>query len=728
MIEINRALSREDAIAVPVGTIVESIDSRLKAVRTYVGWMDNNRRHYPAQYLTDNIGSHRLVALGDTPRETLNQFRQRLRTVALGRAYASGVDRGPVHRIFAGCNIGEFELSVGMWVDFSDQDLNEALPNNTIAQTGTPEVWALYGVYRLHQGDWHWLTGGNFNAEGAKIIDLPGHGVADWCAAEWTEADDQAIEELKALVLHHGAEAKSSAGWCSQYEYALARLCIAPRQQEHEDEEEGEEEYVAPANQWVDADRGAFQVGDRITRRNRPHTLAGRGDYQEGTMGEVGTILREASDMYLINGERQFGGQWGVRWESGRGSTIDGDCIMLAEQEFVEGARVARAYGQTLRYDGFECDNQADQGDIGVVSRTRTDGHVEIRWSNGHQNVYSADCLEAVRPPNETTQAEPETSERPTFQAGDRVRITSRYWVSDPGADPARYNHLAPVGSVGVVEDRHLWEGGHDCALVRWDHSNHQTRVNVACLEYENQPTREPQAGDRVRLITRFTYRGSGQDDYDRRFGVVGDEGIVIEVDEDYLNVTWPNGSDPDFVSYVDRECVEVVATEDETAEVRPLEVGDRVRRRPGNYSISDMDYNPRWEQYCSPGDVGEVVDISPRLDIVRVRWANSPDEAARIGGRRIDASCVEVIETNEPERAWRIGDRVELISEYTYHQGRRRPHIAEVGARGVVSALNQPDDMVEVRWSGQHVHAGHQNSGRFVDPSCLRLVSEATS
>lgn len=72
---------------------------------------------------------------------------------------------------------------------------------------------------------------------------------------------------------------------------------------------------------------------------------------------------------------------------------------------------------------------------------------------------------------------------------------------------------------------------------------------------------REIVVGGRVRLIRRFAFRGSVSEDWDRRFGQVGDIGDVVGVHNTYVDVYWPNGDDPHFISHVDRNCVE--ATED---------------------------------------------------------------------------------------------------------------------------------------------------------------------
>jgi hypothetical protein len=65
--------------------------------------------------------------------------------------------------------------------------------------------------------------------------------------------------------------------------------------------------------------------------------------------------------------------------------------------------------------------------------------------------------------------------------------------------------------------------------------------------------------GGQVRLVQRFALHGRHSTDWDERFGVIGDIGNVVQIHDTYLHVQWPNGSDPEFRSSVDRDCVEAV-------------------------------------------------------------------------------------------------------------------------------------------------------------------------
>jgi hypothetical protein len=68
---------------------------------------------------------------------------------------------------------------------------------------------------------------------------------------------------------------------------------------------------------------------------------------------------------------------------------------------------------------------------------------------------------------------------------------------------------------------------------------------------------REIIVGGRVRLIRRFAYRGHSEPRWDERFGVIGDIGDVTGAADTFITVRWPNGTDPNFDSTVDRNCVE---------------------------------------------------------------------------------------------------------------------------------------------------------------------------
>jgi hypothetical protein len=885
--ELDRPLTPDDCVAVPIGSIVEG--DRIKAVRTYTGWMDTGPRTYPPRYLHQYVTNQRLRVLAEETKQTLHHFRQRLRTVAIGRARANGVDISPVHRILDGCGVPVYTPSIGMWVDINDNELMASLPDGTIIQAGTPDIWGLYNLHVKHRSEWRWLTGGHTYTEGGTIIELPDGGTEEWYSAEWVEADDQLIEDLKREVLRIGAEAKRSASWCGQYELALERLCIEVKDRDEALEEQEEEApfEAAPlvANQWLEPPRGAFVVGDRITRRNRPHTNGGYGNYHEADLGVIGTI----TEMRSRDPERQD--RWRVRWDTGRTSVIDGQCIMLAEQEFTQGVHVARAYNQRLAYsdDDTQYDHQAPQGDVGVVGTVHdVDDAVYVTWSNGHYNIYDKACLEIIRPAEEGTTTR-------ALQVGDRVRMASDQYILSGGHN-ALHDRIAQRGNVGVItqlsgsiasvqwdhrdrgDARRIdltclepegatvlpqvgdrvrrnarqysireytytadWEGIADAGAegevirvndrgvegvitVRWDvpparGGARDRRIDRECVEViteqplnSNTPAREPQVGDQVRLTSRFAYGGSSQDSWDRRFGRVGDVGTVVSdrgARDGTIQVTWPNGDDPTYQSNVDRVCVEVVTPEtEETPEPPGFSVGDRVRI-PGNYWVTTPVGDPRLYNHLAPeGSVGRIERLQnfqghdcawvtwdhsmgrSRINVAALEYENQPqpneeeaeeDRPLQPGDRvRVrpesnltyngqiindqlngdihthegtvghhhsatlvlvnwdngpnlvyDTACLERVPAEPEQRIFQRGDRVRLARPYTIEgrtqnrtSGRAFTDIYPTGMFGVVNRIADRDGTVGVRWENFTPSRSDGFINSRVDAACLDLAT----
>jgi hypothetical protein len=739
--ELNQTLTPDECLEVPIGSIVE--DGRHRAVRTYVGWIANDTRVFPPKYLSQYMPGARLVVIGEGVQpETLHHFRQRFRSVAIGRARANGVDTGPVHRVLDGCGISPYTQSLGMYVDFSDDETTHAVPEGTIAQAGTPDVWGLYTLFVKRGQEWLWLTGGHTYSEGGVIIDLPDGQAEDWYTAEWQESDPVLIAELKQEILRLGAVAKRSASWCGQYELALERMCIQIKSPDDLDMDEVEEGTVTvatpgPANQWLDANRGAFVVGDRVTRRNRPHTVRGRGDYQEASPGHPGRVI----ETFPQDGRIRV--QWdqpnprppgaNVRRDA-LSSTIDADCLMLAEQEFVVGAHVARAYGEILRYEEADCDHQAEPGDIGVVSRDHHSGtqeYVNVRWSNGHDDVYSASCLEVVRSP-ETTMADPEREP----QVGDQVRLVRQFSYRQrtmPDWD-RRFGVIGDVGNVEEVAPNHL--------TVTWPNGENPTfpssvdRECVVLVEREPElAERRPfQRDDRVRLARNYTIEGrSTSRTTGRSFMEAYDIGatgrVAREIDgAGTIGVRWdPGVRCAHRTARVDAACFDLAVTEAE-AEWVPA-IGDRIRLATPYYVTNQERDHGRYTHLASVGAHGviESVETYDGYPCAMVRWDH------RDGTTRINTACLQPTSTAATEadnRPLEIGDRVRrLDNPYSISDMRSNPaawdRYCSPGDEGEVMDHVQRDQLgvVRVRWFNDSMDETARTRGRRIDVSCVERV-----
>lgn len=781
-------ITRDNTHGAPVGTVAEN-QGAMRAVREYTGWLVSENRFTTPEYLPTHFARDlRVTLMGEPIPDSFLRFSQRLRTVSVGRAYANGVSVDAVRGIMSRANVPECLPTVGMFVDFSDAETNRGIPVGSIAQVGSPNIWDLYGLYRFDGSSWVWFTGGHSGAEGGTVIQMTGE-VHSWATDDPEEGDDERIEELKRQILTIGAEVKRTQGWCPQYEAALDRLCIlAPKPGEATTPTAGP---VVNTDGWTEAPRGRFVVGDRVTRRNRPHTVRGTGNYHEAELGVVGTITEERYRDSATHVE----GAWRVNWDGGRYSIIDGNCLMLAEQEFEVGTRVCRAYGQRLSYGGNDeiFDHQTPAGGVGVVNDINDDNTVTVDWDNGHNCVeYDTSCLEIIRP------AEGVTPELRAPVVGDRVRLVRRFAYRGRTQDTwdTRFGVIGDIGIVTYVGDDVInatWPNGSDptfnanldrsCVEVVLDEHTEQTG-EVA----EDRPVEE---GDRVRLIYPYSYLNRHDPTWVARFGDVGAEGVVHAAASGgrTVSVRWEGGTDRGPAS-VDRTCIERVVPERAS-----FAVGDRVRR-VGNYWVT----SPQDDNYNHIADVGHVGEVREVVtfrghDCLMVAWDNrtgtsrinvacvehenlpqpgEPDRPLEEGdrvrvrpgghltydgrvvdgqlgddlhtregtvGRRstegihlihweggpdlvYDLACLERVPSStepqpEAEREWQVGDRVELISEYT-NRGTPRPGIASVGDHGTVYSIYPVylrNGMVEVNWDTNNW------SGRFADVSTLRYL-----
>lgn len=160
-------------------------------------------------------------------------------------------------------------------------------------------------------------------------------------------------------------------------------------------------------------------------------------------------------------------------------------------------------------------------------------------------------------------------------------------------------------------------------------------------------------------MIRRFAHEGRSNEDWDSRFGVPGDIGDVTAADHpDYLRVRWPNGDDPSWASYVDRDCVELF----EGPTTREYMVGDRVRL------IAPYSYRNRHQEvwtttYGGVGTEGVVARIGDGSlgNELSVHWEGSGTRNAR-GPAWVDRHCIELVST--PSSAEAEAERQRLREE----------------------------------------------------------------
>lgn len=243
------SLSSHDQMrALPSGSIITSRAGRTSYVRDETGFRgESNGRHRTVDSMrTDDFYRVTFVpgvaAEVDTTEqsptvaetvggmETLEQYKQRFRTVVYGSQQGAGVSRTPIDRAMAKMGVGEPRLSPGMVVCMSDSDLIQSLPLSTVLVVGEdPSDWAKYGVYVRTTAGYveRWI--GGFDSDGhaqMRVIQMPGVEAEEWTQATGSESEREAIKQFKKEAWELGKRAKNDQGWCGEYEAAMSRVGI----------------------------------------------------------------------------------------------------------------------------------------------------------------------------------------------------------------------------------------------------------------------------------------------------------------------------------------------------------------------------------------------------------------------------------------------------------------------------------------------------------------------
>lgn len=209
----------------PLGTLAEH--GATEVTRTLSGWVDNRGTEYGTRDLIRD--GYTLNTLGPVPlHETLDQYKQRFRTTVIGGAHYGGVSVRPVMDALAALHVPDYPVSPGMYVSPHDADLRRSLPANTVVQVGVPEVWNHFGVFRLNDGAWRYLTGhlATFESIGQVLV-MPGVEPAEWTLGEWTEEQAALVQQFMVQAWDIGKKAQSSNSWCSTYNTVMERANIS---------------------------------------------------------------------------------------------------------------------------------------------------------------------------------------------------------------------------------------------------------------------------------------------------------------------------------------------------------------------------------------------------------------------------------------------------------------------------------------------------------------------
>lgn len=243
----DRITTREQLEALPLGAIVQTRTGRTTYTREERGLVST-----PGGRVRDfspvRSGSHFLIVhlpgspaepeeIGDTTEvtpiggsETLEQYKQRFRTIVYGSAYQSGVSTVPLDRAMEKLSVVLHNHTPGMHVAYSDSSLMNSMPRGATLEIGRdPSDFNGYAVYGKDQnGGFIRLVGGAGIDEAAtlRLLSIPDVEPAEWATAEAGLEDREAIRAFMRQAWQLGLKAKSENQWCGEYEAAMSRAGI----------------------------------------------------------------------------------------------------------------------------------------------------------------------------------------------------------------------------------------------------------------------------------------------------------------------------------------------------------------------------------------------------------------------------------------------------------------------------------------------------------------------
>lgn len=206
---------------VPIGTLVKK--GSTVAVRTYSGWLDNNGSFW----MGDGLDGAEIISLAPKQHETINQYKQRFRTVAIGGAYRHSIRVDDVERVLTKLEVPQFEVCPGMVVASYDRSL--VIPDGSLLRVGSDAAWSHMGLYVRKDHAFNHVMGWGGEWYDGVLIEVPGvTEPAEWLAEPWDESMEEQIVEFRRRAWQFGGEAKRSHSWCSSYESVMTFAGITP--------------------------------------------------------------------------------------------------------------------------------------------------------------------------------------------------------------------------------------------------------------------------------------------------------------------------------------------------------------------------------------------------------------------------------------------------------------------------------------------------------------------
>jgi hypothetical protein len=158
------------------------------------------------------------------PVVTLVEFKQMLRTIALGNATSNSIPIEPVERALTKIECGPSTPMAGMWLHRHDPEMPNQLPQGTTLLLGRrTDKAAAFRLDGWENGDWTLLTGQStmhYGVDPGRIIKMPGVGRIDWPSAI-TEEQVREVVEFRQQVWDVGYAAKLDNSWCGVFERTM---------------------------------------------------------------------------------------------------------------------------------------------------------------------------------------------------------------------------------------------------------------------------------------------------------------------------------------------------------------------------------------------------------------------------------------------------------------------------------------------------------------------------
>lgn len=210
----------------PVGTILMAYGTSY--CKDHDGIYEGSSNVWSPEQIIENRPTISVIGTVEPEPETLQRYQQRFSTIAWGRARQSGVSTSPVETAFEKLEV-EWPpvLRSGMWLHSRDDTTLEVIPTGTILVSGLPDQWENQSVVTKVSSGLVNLLGARQPRYGTayRVLSFPeGTETQPW--DEPTENERERFEAWQRAAYDLGFRAKSTNGWCSDFENAMGRMWL----------------------------------------------------------------------------------------------------------------------------------------------------------------------------------------------------------------------------------------------------------------------------------------------------------------------------------------------------------------------------------------------------------------------------------------------------------------------------------------------------------------------